>query len=86
MFNIKTRNESRTAIESACISLASDDLDYTLDQIVDLIHAQGHQSAVATADAIVMNGEPFPMDGSVWNEAGHQYSAWKQWWPLPDRI
>ena len=75
-------------VEYACdnIALESEGMDYTIKNVVDLLHAQGHHSAVATADAIVLEGEPFPMDGSVWNEAGHQYSTHKQWRPLPDRI
>ena len=80
------RTETRTAIEAACNSLSIEDLDYTLEQVVDLLHAQGHQSAVATADAIIAEGHVFPMDASYWKEAGHQYSTHKQWWPLPDRI
>ena len=82
------RSELFLVVELACddVAFESEGMDYTLTEVVDLLHAQGHTSAVATADAIVLEGEPFPMDGSVWNEAGHQYSTHKQWWPLPDRI
>ena len=75
-------------VELACDDIAfdSEGMDYTLQQIVDLLHTQGHLSAVATADAVILEGEPFPMDASYWKEAGHQYSSHKQWWPMPDRI
>ena len=75
-------------VKHACedVAFESEGRDYTLQQIVDLLHAQGHKLAVATADAIVLEGEPFPMYASVCNEAGHQYSSHKQWRPLPDRI
>ena len=80
------RNETRTAIEAACNSLSSEDLDYTLQQVVDLLRILGHIDAVPSTDAIIAEGHVFPMDGSTWNEAGGQYSTHKQWWPLPDRI
>ena len=83
MFN---RNELRANIEVACNILSSDELDYTLQQVVDILRIRGHVDAMASTDAIILNGESFPMDGSTWLEAGHQYSHHKQWWPLPDRI
>lgn len=83
------RSDLYFAVKHACgdVAFESGGRDYTLQQVVSRLHAQGHKSAVTTDNTIVLDGESLSMYISICNEACHtQYSSQGQWWPLPDSI